>query len=59
MLVSKNSQMEVNTGIQQQAQRVEVFTIDEIDEPSNHWRKIAIIQAILILILIFFLIIRV
>ena len=30
MLVSKNSQMEVNTGIQQQAQRVEVFTIDEV-----------------------------
>ena len=41
--------MEVNTG-QQQPQRVEVFTIDEIDEPPNHWRKIAIIQAILILI---------
>ena len=50
--------MEVNTGPQQQPQRVEVFTIDEIDEPSNHWRKIAIIQSILILILIFFLIIR-
>ena len=49
--------MEVNTG-QQQPQRDEVFTIDEIDEPLNHWRKIAIIQAILILILIFFLIIR-
>ena len=59
MLVSKNSQMEVNTGIQQQAQRVEVFTIDEISEPSNHWRKIAIIQAVLIVILIFFLIIRI
>ena len=36
MLVSKNSQMEVNTGIQQQAQRVEVFTIDEISEPSKN-----------------------
>ena len=49
--------MEINTG-QQQPQRVEVFTIDEIDESPNHWRKIAIIQSILILILIFFLIIR-
>ena len=45
-------------GPQQQPQRVEVFTIDEIDEPSNHWRKIAIIQSVLILILISFLIIR-
>ena len=51
--------MEGNIGIQQQAQCVEVFTIDEVSEPSNHWRKIAIVQAVLIIILIFLLIIRI
>ena len=51
--------MEGNIGIQQQAQRVEVFTIDEVSEPSNHWRKIAILQAVVIIILIFLLIIRI
>ena len=52
--------MEGNIGIQPQAQRVQVFTIDEgLDEPSNHWRKLAIIEAILIIILIFLLLIRI
>ena len=51
--------MEVNSGIQQQAQRVEVSTIDEVSEPSNHWRKIEIVQAVVIIILTFLLIIRI
>ena len=52
--------MEGNIETQTQAQRVQVFTIDEgLDEPSNHWRKLAIIEAILIIILIFLLLIRI
>ena len=52
--------MEGNIGVQPQAQRVQVFTIDEgLDEPSNHWRKLAIIEAILIIILVFLLLIRI
>ena len=52
--------MEGNIEIQPQAQRVQVFTIDEgLEEPSNHWRKLAIIEVILIIILIFLLLIRI
>ena len=51
--------MEGNTGNQPQAQRIEVFTIDEgLEEPSNHWWKLAVIEAIFIIILVFLLLIR-
>ena len=43
--------MEGNTGIQPQAQHIEVFTIDEASEPSNNWRKLAVIEAIFIIVL--------
>ena len=48
--------MEGNTGIQHQ--HIEVCTIDEASEPSNHWRKLAVIEAIFIIVLVFLLLIR-
>ena len=50
--------MEGNIGVQPQAQPIDVFTIDEGSEPSNHWRKLAVIEAIFIIILVFLLLIR-
>ena len=50
--------MKGNIEVQPQAQRVQVFTIDEGPEPSNHWRKLAVIEAIFIIILVFLLLIR-
>ena len=50
--------MEGNTGTQPQAQRNKVFTIDEGPEPSNLWRKLAVIEGIFIIILVFLLLLR-
>ena len=50
--------MEGNIEVQPQAQHIEVFTIDEGPEPSNHWRKLAVTELIFIIILVFLLLIR-
>ena len=38
--------------IEIQPQRVEVYTIDEGPEPENFWKKLAIMEAIFIVILV-------
>ena len=48
-----------NIEVQPQGQHIEVFTIDEGPEPSNHWRKLAVIEAIFIIILVFLLLLYV
>ena len=57
MLVS-DSQFPMDENIEVQPQRIEVFTIDEGPEPSNPWRKLAVIEIIFIIILVFLLLLR-
>ena len=45
----------MDQNIEVQPHRVEVFTIDEGPEPTNIWRKLAVIEGIFIVILVFLL----
>ena len=47
-----------HNSIEIQPQRVEVFTIDEGPEPGNLWKKLAVIERIFIVILVFLLLLR-